>query len=105
MVMIEKRHLLADEFERGFIEPGIKGYGPVPGDTTQGAFAEVVVKILGRLTKQMDMAEITDQGRFSGRGVNGRMVVVVDPLRQIAVKHAKRHPFGRQAEELFAYGF
>jgi len=66
MVVVEKRDLLADRFDGGFVETAVESDGAVAGDAADSAFAEVVVEVLGGFAEQVDVAQIADHGGLAG---------------------------------------
>ncbi len=79
MVMVEQRDLFPNERYRGFIEPAVQGHGAVFGNTSSGAFAEVIFEVFGSGADTLHVIGIAFERGLCGRAMGPFMVDISQP--------------------------
>jgi hypothetical protein len=102
--VIEQRNRRAHEPDGRFVEPAVEGDGAILVYLATDGDAEVIAEVLGRGPDEMDLGEISLEGRLSRGGVGAGVIVVADPLDKELVETLKSEFIGKQRNKLFSDG-
>jgi hypothetical protein len=95
---------LAHKADRSLVEPAVECYRTILVHLAPHGDAEVIAEILGRGPDEVDLGEISREGRLARGGMNSGMVIAVDPRRQERVESVEGEFVGEQRNELFPDG-
>jgi len=97
--VVKKRHRPADQGDRRFVEPAVKGYGPVLVYLAHHPFSEVVREVFRGFPDQVEVFRVPGKGRLFRASMLAGMVFV-NPLPELCVQLVKGEPVRYGGEEL-----